>query len=295
MSALKQTTKGILYALAGYMIWGFNPIYFHYLKEVPAYEIVAHRAVWSFVFIALLLAARREFTALRAALSKRLLLIYLGIGILLGMNWLIYIWAITSGYIVESSLGYFITPLLNILMGVLFLREKMRPLQWLPVGLAGLGLIYLAVSYGHLPWVALVLGSSFAIYGLVKKLAPLRALQGMAVETAVLLLPSLIFLGLLGTRQAGAFVHAGSTTTLLLVLAGVITASPLLLFSAGVQLVPLSTIGFLQYVSPTMQFLTGIFLFNEPFDTHKLIGFCLVWLGLLFFIFEGFIIQRKKR
>ncbi len=285
--------KGVIYAAAAYVLWGFFPIYFKALSGVPAFQIMTHRVVWCFLVVVILLLALRELAALKAVITKRTLLIYLGAGVLLAINWVVYVWGVNAGYVLETSLGYFINPLVSVSLGVIFLHERLRPLQWVPVGLAAAGVIYLTVSYGTLPWVALVLAFSFGFYGLVKKVAPLGSLHGLALETATIFLPSLAFLLVEELRGVGAFGHAGAGTTVLLALTGVVTAVPLLLFSSGARLVPLSTLGLLQYIAPTLQFFIGVFLYNEPFTRERLIGFGIIWLALLIFSAEGFLERRR--
>lgn len=280
--------KGVLYSLGAYVIWGFFPILFKSLINVPALQILAHRFVWCFVAIVILLVLRRELPALKSSINRRALLIYAAAGILLTINWGTYVWAVNAGYVLESSLGYFINPLVNVLLGVLFLREKLRPMQWVPVGLAAVGVLYLTVSYGSLPWIALVLAFTFGLYGLVKKLAPLGALHGMALETTSILLPAIVYLVFAEISGIGSFGHGTPITTLLLIFAGFITSVPLLLFSAGAQSVPLSIMGLLQYVSPSIQFLIGVFIYKEPFTVERLIGFIIIWLALTIFSFESF-------
>lgn len=279
--------RGILYALAAYLMWGVFPIYFKWLGDVPALQTTAHRITWSFGLVVLLVALRREMEALRAAITRRTLLTYLVAGALLGTNWLIYVWAVSAGHVVEASLGYFINPLINVVLGVVFLRERLRPLQWLPVALATAGVFYLTISYGSPPWIGLALAFTFAIYGLVKKLSPLGALHGLTLETALLFLPALGFLLAAEANGSGAFGHREPTITLLLALTGVITTVPLLFFASAVQRVPLYMMGLVQYIAPTMQFLSGVLLFGEPFTPQRAVGFGFIWLALIIFTIEG--------
>ena len=285
--------KGVLSAAGAYILWGFFPIYFHALNNVPPFEVVAHRIVWSFLFVLLVVLIRREFLSFRSAITPRTLRIYLIAGVLLSVNWMIYIYGINSGFVVEASLGYFINPLVNVLLGVLLFRERLRPLQWVPVGLAAVGVTYLAINYGTLPWIALGLAFTFGMYGLVKKVAPLGSLHGLTLETSTIFLPALAYLSYLGLKGDSSFGQASWVTTLLLALTGVITAIPLLFFASGARLVPLTTLGLLQYISPMMQFITGVFLFHEPFTSARLIGFCIIWVALLIFSVEGFFEWQK--
>jgi len=288
--------KGVLYGIGAYLLWGIFPIYWKLLEAVPAIQIISHRIIWSFVLLALILFITRQWRSFRAAaLSRRVVLIYLVSAILLSINWLTYIWAINAGFVLETSLGYFINPLLSVLLGVLFVREKLRPLQWLPIGLAAIGVIYVAVSYGQFPWIALTLAISFGLYGLVKKVAPLGSLFGLTLETGLLFLPAVAFLIILEWQGQGAFLHVPAVSNLLMIGAGLVTTVPLLLFASAAQRIPLSTLGILQYINPTIAFLLGLFLFHEPFNLSLLIGFSIVWLALIIYWGENFLATRKAR
>jgi chloramphenicol-sensitive protein RarD len=287
--------KGIWYGIGAYLLWGSFPIYWKWLKTVPAIQLISHRIIWSFVLLALILFVTRQWKAFRAAArQRRVVLIYLASAVLLSINWLTYVWAVNAGFVVETSLGYFINPLLSVLLGVVFLREKLRPWQWVPIGLAAIGVIYVAWSYGQFPWIALTLAFSFGIYGLVKKTAPLGSLFGLTLETGLLFLPAIGFLVYLEMLGQGAFLHAGSLKDMLMVGAGAVTTIPLLLFASAVQRIPLSMVGVLQYITPTMQFLFGVLVYHEPFNHSHLIGFCIVWLALIIFWAEGYMASRKR-
>jgi chloramphenicol-sensitive protein RarD len=288
--------KGIWYAVGAYVAWGFFPIYWKWLHTVPAIQLISHRIIWSFVLLAIVLFVTRQWKAFRrAALTRRVLLIYLASAILLTINWLTYVWAVNAGFIVETSLGYFINPLLSVLLGVFFLREKLRAWQWAPIGLAAIGVAYVAISYGQFPWIALTLAFSFGIYGLIKKAAPLGSLYGLTLETGLLFIPAVGFLIIMEMRGGGAFLHSGSVLDLLMVGAGVVTTIPLLMFASAAQRIPLSTVGVLQYITPTMQFLLGVLLYREPFNRSHLIGFSIVWVALAIFWLEGFLASRRQR
>ncbi|MCC6147834.1 MAG: EamA family transporter RarD [Anaerolineaceae bacterium] len=287
--------KGILYTVSAYSLWGVNALYFKLLQEVSPMQILAHRVVWSFALLAALLLLRGEFRSLFASIRPRTLLIYLGAGALLTLNWLIYIWAVNTGHLLESSLGYFINPLVNIVLGLVFLKEKLQPLQWLAVGLAAGGVAYQTVVYGTIPWISLALAVTFGLYGLFKKIAPFEALPGLWLETAIAFLPALADLFVLHGRGQGAFGSAGLSTTLLLMGCGVITSVPLLLFAQGARTVALSTMGLIQYISPTIQFLAGVFLFHEAFSTERAVGFVIIWGALIIFTGEGFSRMRRPR
>ncbi|KAA3659393.1 MAG: EamA family transporter RarD [Chloroflexi bacterium] len=288
--------KGVLYAGGAYLLWGLFPIYWKALQNVPATEILGHRMVWSLGFVVLLLAFRRHWGWVKTAVSTpRTLITFIASGILLGINWLTYIWGVNAGFVVETSLGYFINPLVSVVFGVLFLRERLRVGQWTAVFIAFIGVVYLTMTYGQLPWIALTLAFSFACYGLLRKTATLNSVEGLSMETAVLFPFALAYLLYLGFTGQAVFAHASWMTTLLLVLTGGVTAVPLLLFAAGARRINLSTLGILQYIAPTIQFLLGIFLYNEPFTIQRFIGFSLIWLALLVYSVEGVRNGRKLR
>jgi chloramphenicol-sensitive protein RarD len=286
--------KGVVYAIIAYLIWGLFPIYFTYLHAVPSLQVVAHRLLWSFLLLAILVIVRGEWPRLRPAVrNPKWLLMFLVAALLLSVNWLTYVYGVSIGMIVETSLGYFINPLVSVLLGVIFLRERLRPMQWVPVGLATLGVIYLTIDYGRLPWIALLLAASFGLYGLAKKTAPLGSFYSLTMETGVLFIPSLIFLLGAAFAGTGAFGQAGLTTTLLLLFTGPITIAPLLLFGSAARQMDLSMMGLLQYITPTMQFLIGVLVYREPFTTSSLIGFAIIWTALILFWVEGFY-QRQS-
>lgn len=215
-------------------------------------------------------------------------------GTLLAVNWYTYIWGVNNGHIVETSLGYFINPLVNVLLGFVFLKERMRPAQWLALSVAAAGVLYLTFNYGSFPWIALTLAFSFGAYGLLRKTAPLNSAEGLFVETAVLFLPALGFLLLEEARGVGALGHMGATTTLLLIGAGAATSIPLLLFASGARRITLTTLGLLQYVAPTLQFLIGVLIYHEPFGVERLIGFGLIWLALALYTAESYVSRRRR-
>lgn len=285
--------KGVTYALAAYGIWGFFPLYFKALHGVPAFQIMTHRVAWSFVIIAALLLLRREWPAFRASFRPRTLLIYLLAAVLLAGNWLVYVWAVNAGFVLETSLGYFINPLVSVLLGVVFFSERLRPVQWAAIGLAAVGVIYLALSHGRLPWIALTLAFSFGLYGMMKKIAPLGSLHGLALETTVLFLPALGYLLFAEFSGTGAFIHSGTVPSILMALSGLVTVIPLLFFSSAAQKVPLSTMGIIQYIAPTTQFLIGVLVFGEDFTPARVVAFGLIWIALAIYTAEGVIKRRK--
>ena len=286
--------KGILYALGAYITWGFFPFYWKLLAGVPALQLLVHRILWSFITLIAILLIARQWKTIQKALNRRVLTIYSVAAVLIAINWLTYVWAVGQGFIIETSLGYFINPLLSVLLGVIFLRERLRPLQWLPIGLATLGVLYLTFAYGSLPWVALTLAVSFGFYGLVKKNAPLDSLPGLTMETGILFLPALGFLLYSEFSGTSAFLHTTPLLNLMLLGAGLVTIVPLLMFASAAKRIPLTMIGVLQYVNPTIQFLLGTFVYKEPFDHHRLIGFGIVWLALILFVLEGFLRRPKS-
>ena len=287
--------KGILYAAGAYILWGLLPLYWKALHDVPSSQIVAHRLVWSLVFVGLLLTARRNWGWLGKAIGQpRVLLIFALSGTLLTVNWLVYIWGVNAGFIVETSLGYFINPLVNVLLGYVFLKERLRPVQWAALAVALAGVLYLTFSYGAFPWIALTLAFSFGLYGLIRKTATLNSAEGLFVETAVLFLPALGFLLFHELRGTGALGHVDTLTTLLLIGAGAVTSIPLILFAAGARRVTLTTLGLLQYIAPTMQFLIGVLIYGEAFGIGRVIGFGLIWLALLLYTAESLITRRRQ-
>lgn len=285
--------KGIWYGIAAYAMWGFFPIYWKLLHDVPALQLLGHRIAWSFLLLLVYVLLTRQWKDFRSvAFDRKTLGIYAVAGVLLSLNWLIYVWGVNAGFIVETSLGYFINPLLSVLFGVIFLREKLRPMQWLPVIIAAIGVTYLTITYGRPPWIALSLAVTFGLYGLVKKLSPLGSVFGLTLETGIVFPAALVYLIVVQLNGTGGFLHSGSTIDLLLIGAGVVTTIPLLMFASAAKEIPLNMIGVLQYFAPTIQFLIGVFLYKEPFDTTRLIGFGIVWLALVIFWVENVSARR---
>ena len=280
--------------MGAYVIWGLFPLYWKELQHVPALQLLSHRIFWScLILVGFLLVTGQLKTFRAAALPLAMVRIYSAAALLIGFNWLIYVWAVNAGFIIEASLGYFINPLLSVLLGVIFLRERLRPLQWIPIGLAAIGVLYLTFSYGKLPWIALTLALSFGLYGLVKKAAPLGSLYGLTLETGLLFFPALLFLVYSDQVGKGAFLHTGVGSDILLIGAGLMTTVPLLMFASAVRRIPLSLAGILQYITPTLQFLCGVLIYREPFTSAQLIGFGIVWSALIIFVMEGFLTLRR--
>ncbi|MFA7330531.1 MAG: EamA family transporter RarD [Candidatus Delongbacteria bacterium] len=281
---MTQARQGIFFATGAYLLWGFFPIYWKALGQVPAGEVLAHRILWSCLFLAgFLLTRTRRAHVLAALRNRRARLGIAAAALLISVNWLTYIWAVNSGHVLESSLGYFINPLFSVLLGVLVLRERLRPLQWIPLALAALGVLLLTLAQGRLPWIALTLAVSFSLYGLVKKTTALGSLTGQALETALLFLPALGWI-LLQTPSAP---PRPAPIWILLVCAGPVTAVPLLLFAAGARRIPLWQTGLLQYLAPSLQFMLGVWLYHEELGPGRLPGFLLVWSGLALFAAES--------
>jgi chloramphenicol-sensitive protein RarD len=280
--------RGTCYAIGAYALWGLLPIYWKWLLHVPATQVLCHRILWSFITLVVIILISRQWRAFREAIADlRMLRAYAIAAVLISINWLTYIWAVNAGFIVETSLGYFINPLLSVLLGVVFFRERLRPLQWAAIALACAGVVYLTYAYGSLPWIALTLAVTFCAYGLVKKTAPLGSLHGLTLETLVLLVPAIMFLVYSDMAGNGALFNSGAISDVLLMGAGIITAVPLLLFSSAARRIPLSLIGILQYISPTLQFLLGVMVYKEPFAATKFIGFGIVWAALIIYGVEG--------
>ena len=285
--------KGILNGIGAYALWGLFPIYWKFLHQVPALQVIGHRISWSFVLLMILIVLTKQWKDFRsAALTFKTLGIYSIAAVLLTINWLVYVWGVNSGFIVETSLGYFINPLLSVLLGVVFLHERLRPAQWIPVALAAAGVVYLTVVYGRLPWIALSLAFSFGFYGFVKKLSPLGSLYGLTLETGIAFPFALIYLALVEFNGIGAFLHQGVQTDILLIGTGVVTSIPLLMFASAAKQIPLTVVGLLQYIAPTLQFLIGVFVYREPFDQAHLIGFGIVWVALVIFWVENLLAHR---
>jgi chloramphenicol-sensitive protein RarD len=287
--------RGIIYAALAYICWGLFPLYFKALQNVAPLEVLAHRVLWSLVFVALVLLVQRHWSWLgKVRREPRLARPFVASATVIALNWFVYIWAVVNGHVVEASLGYFINPLVNVLVGRLVLKERLRPGQWAAVALAALGVLWLTVLAGKLPWIALVLAFSFATYGLLRKTAPLGALEGLVLESSVL--APFALAGLLWASSHGhaSFPVADAGTQWLLVAAGPITAIPLLLFAAGARRIPFSLLGLLQYFGPTLQLLIGVWVFDESFEPARAAGFAAIWLALVVYSAEGWWQGRRS-
>ena len=282
-----QQTRGVWIGLSGYVLWGLSPIFWKALNRVEAMDIVSWRVICTFVFVyacnAVLRSLKRGKTILLPLSNNWLSM--LG-GILIGFNWGMFVWAVESERVVEASLGYFMNPLMNVFLGVVFLGETLRKAQWMAVVFAAMGVLWLTISLSAFPWVSLTLAISFALYGLIRKVAPASPLQGLTVETSTLLIPAVIFVLLRGNAEEN--LTSDSTTLILILLSGAVTGIPLLLFASSAKRIPLSILGLLQYVTPTLQFILGVFVYNETFDSDRLTGYSIIWLGLVIFVMDSF-------
>jgi chloramphenicol-sensitive protein RarD len=293
---MTAANKGLLPTTAAFAMWGVFPLYFHRLNQVPATEVVAHRVVWSCLFVLVWLAMRGELALLRNTLADRKVVSRLVVSaVLVTFNWLLYVWGIMNHHVLETSLGYFIGPLVNVLIGVLVLSERLTPAQWSAVALAGSGVAYLTVISGGLPWIALTLAVSFAVYGLIRKLVNVESLPGLATETLILAPVAASYLLWCESTGGGALGHASPAINALLIGSGPITAITLFLYAYGTRLLPYSTVGLLQFIAPTLQFVCGVFVLHEPFERTQAIGFTVIWAALLIYAAEGLRLSRRQQ
>ena len=293
--------SGVWIAIAAYVAWGLMPLYWHLLKAVPAMQVMAHRVVWSALFVCGWLGFKYGRGWVRETLARPHAATMLALsGALIAINWGLYIWAVNAGHVVESSLGYFINPLLSVVLGVVVLKERLNRVQWLSVCIATIGVLWLTFSYGRFPWIALVLACSFGAYGLVRKLLGVPPVRGLGVESLWLLLPALAFL--LWSEASGQghlLPHAdtpgwGWGVIGLLVFGGVLTSLPLIGFAAAVQRIPYSLVGLLQYISPTLQLLVGVLILHEPFGRERAVGFAFIWIALAVYAADGLLRSRRS-
>jgi chloramphenicol-sensitive protein RarD len=291
---MDEQRQGLAYGAGAYLLWGLFPVFWPLLEPAGPVEVLAHRIAWSLVFVAILLGFRRRWSWVRELGWRRLGLLSIAATVV-SVNWGLYIWGVSNGHVVETSLGYFINPLVTVLLGVVVLHERLRRAQWVALGLGALAVLVLAVDYGRPPWLALTLAASFATYGLIKKQVRMPAMESLGIETAVLALPAAAYLGWLALAGDATFTTHGPGHALLMALAGPVTAVPLLLFGAATRRLPLSTVGLLQYLAPVLQFAFGVLLFHEPMPAARLAGFALVWLALVVFTAEGVRHSRRSR
>ena len=288
--------SGVLYACLAYAAWGLLPIFFKQLSHVSAFEVVAHRMVWALVFLLCVLLLLKRWAWLRDLTRQPKVLLSFGVSaLLLSVNWSVYVWAVQNAHVLDASLGYFILPLVNVAFGFIFLKERPRRVQWLAMALAAAGVIWLTLQAGRLPWIALLLAATFGIYGLLRKLAPLGALEGLTLETLLLSPFAAATLAWWAWHGQGALVQGHAPTMAWLLLAGPLTAIPLLLFAAGARRIPMATLGILQYISPSLQLLVGVWLYDEVLAPVRAIGFCLIWVALVVYSVDSWWSARLQQ
>lgn len=296
MQLTREQKVGGIFAASAYTLWGIAPLYFKSIDFVPAVEILLHRIVWSFLLLALILTAMQQWPRVLAVLKQpKMVAAMLGTGLLLAGNWGLFIWAVNNEHMLEASLGYYINPLLNVLLGMVFLGERLRKLQWAAVGLAFTGVLIQLVYFGSLPWVALVLASSFALYGLFRKKLAVDALSGLFVESLLLMPLALYYWSTFADSASANLLENSLTLNLWLVAAGVVTTVPLLCFIAAARRLQLSTMGFFQYIGPSFMFVFGVFIYHEPLDSSKLVTFAFIWTALLVYSLDAAYQLRRGR
>lgn len=292
---MSQRRLGTIYALIAYGLWGLVPLYLKAVRSVASLELVAHRIVWAALLLASIVLGTRQLDWLyRLRERPRTALTFIASAALLSVNWVVYVWAVAQGRVIDASLGYFINPLLSVALGVLVLKERLRPAQWAALGVAALGVLWLTLLFGQLPWIGLTLAVSFATYGLLRKTAAIDALGGLTLETWLLLPIAGAYLLGLSMNATTAWEGASSNLRWLLVASGPVTALPLLSFAAGARRIPLSHVGVLQYLAPSLQLLLGVFVFHESLPTAKLLGYSLIWLSLVLYSLEGTLQARQR-
>lgn len=284
----EEARRGFAATVGAFTLWGLFPLYWRELSAIVPLQITAHRIVWCTVFVVGFLVWKQGLGWLRATLAPpRAAPLLLASSLLISVNWVLYIWAVNAGFVVEAALGYFINPLVNVLLGVAVLGERLNARQWFSVALATCGVAWLTWRLGRLPWIALALAFSFGTYGLIRKIVSVESVPGLGVESLIMFIPSLAYLAFSEASGAGGFGHVGRYEDLLLVLAGAVTALPLIWFAYGARRIPLSLVGIIQYIGPTLQLLTGVFLFHEPFSEVQLIGFGCIWAALALYALDG--------
>ena len=291
-----EPVLGVIYAAAAFLIWGLAAVYWKELKSVPPLEIIAHRVAWSFIFLLPLIVLQRRWAEFVAILQDlKMLLILLTSAVLVAANWLLYVWAVNNNHLLQASLGYYINPLVNVVLGMVFLRERLRFPQILAVMLATTGVIYLTVQYGVFPWIAICLAMSFGLYGLIRKVAPVSPLVGLAVETLLISLPAIGYLIYLDSQGTGSIFRVSLNLDLLLMGCAPLTAVPLLFFTAGAKRLYLSTLGLMQYIGPSGMFLLAVFYYQEPFSAAQVWTFVMIWTALVVYSTDSVMYYRRER
>lgn len=289
-----QAFIGIAFAVPAFLIWGLSPIFWKTLKTVPAFEILMHRMIWSFVFLLPLISFRKQWKQFFATIRNfQTLSVLSATTLLVALNWFVFIYAINHDQVLQASLGYYINPLINVLLGILFLKERLRPLQGVAVVLAGIGVVYLTVYYGQFPYMALILAFSFGFYGLLHKITSAGALLGLSIETLMLSVPAAAYLIYIGINGNGAFLNINIKTDFLLAATALVTGLPLLLFTMGAKRIQLSTVGFLQYIAPSCTFLLAVFIFKEPLLRSQVITFIMIWTALAIYSADSFLFHKN--
>ncbi|MCW8994608.1 MAG: EamA family transporter RarD [Psychromonas sp.] len=295
MKNFSETHLGVIYALAAYLIWGFVPLYFKYLGFIPVYEMLAHRVIWSVVFIALILTVQSGWPRVLKLMQEPKRLAFLAVStLLISTNWLVFIWAINNEHMLDASLGYFINPLVNVVLGVVFLKESLSRIKWVAIVLAFIGVAIQVVELGSLPWISLVLPMSFAFYGLVRKKIKVQALTGLFIETLLVFPFALFYLNFMANSDTANLLNNSYSLNAWLMFAGVVTALPLIFFAQAALRLQLSTLGFFQYLAPSLLFIFAVLIYNEPLSIVKMLTFMFIWSGVLLFAFENKITARLK-
>ncbi len=296
MSLTREQKLGGIFAATAYSLWGIAPLYFKQIDFIPAAEILIHRIVWAFLLLLLVIALLKQGRATLAILAKPSLLLWLLLSaLLLGGNWWLFIWAVNNNHMLDASLGYYINPLLNVLLGMVFLGERLRRLQWFAVFLAATGVIWQILTYGALPWIALVLASSFALYGLLRKKLAVDAIKGLFFESLLLLPVALWYWWAFADSSAANLAQNSLSLNVYLVAAGLVTTVPLLCFIAGARRLQLSTMGFFQYIGPTLMFVFGVWLYQEPLASERFITFGFIWLALCCYSIDAWLATKARR
>ena len=291
-----ESVLGVIYAGAAFVIWGLAAVYWKELGPVPPLEIIAHRVAWSFFFLFSLIILQRQWNQFVVILQNpRMLLILLSTSILVGANWLLYVWAVNNNHLLQASLGYYINPLVNVVLGMVFLKERLRRPQILAVLLATIGVLYLTIQYGQFPWIAICLAMSFGLYGLIRKVAPVSPLVGLTVETLLLSLPAIGYLLYLDFQGTGTIFRVSLKFDLLLIGCAPLTAVPLLFFTAGAKRLYLSTVGLMQYIGPSGMFLLAVFYYHEPFSTAQIWTFIMIWTALAVYSTDSVLYFKRER
>lgn len=288
--------RGLLYGILAYLLWGLLPVFWKQLQIIPSHLILLHRMIWSLGFVIIIIIIRKNWSWINKIMrNPDTYWIFIVSALILTLNWGTYIWAVNHEHIVESSLGYFINPIVNVLLGVLVLKERLRIWQWIAAGFAFVGILYITFHFGRLPWIALILAFSFAFYGLLRKTATLGSIEGLSLETVILFIPAVILLIYLDGKETIPFFKQPLNIKGLLILTGPATALPLLLFAAAARRIQFSTVGLLQYIAPSLQFLIGIFIYGEDLSKSRLIGFFCIWTALILYSLDGWMYNRKNK